>query len=158
MRALLILAGFLASALTAMPAMAQTFDTTTALLQYIYDGYGQERYVEADSPLYSKGMKALLAADAARTPEDEVGALDFDPFTNSQDPQPQSIRIGEPVEANGQVLQDVTFDNGGGDVTLNFTLVKEADGWKIDDVAMKGEDDLEGWRLSDILTADPLLN
>jgi len=158
MRVMLLIAGLVSAVLMAAPTMAQTFDTTTGLLEYIYDGYAQGRYEGQDSALYSKGIKALIAADAARTPEGEVGALDFDPFTNSQDPQPQNVRIGSPVEMDGHVEQDVTFDNGGGDMTLHFTLVKEADGWKVDDVAMDGEDDLEGWRLSEMLTADPMLN
>ena len=158
MRAILMVAGFLATAFLSLPAAAQTFDDTTALLQYIYDGYAVERYVGEDSPLYSAGIKALIAADNARTPEGEMGALDFDPFTNSQDPQPTNVRIGTPVETDGHVTQSVTFDNGGGDVTLEYTLVKEADGWKVDDVAMAGDGELDGWRLSEILAADPMLN
>jgi hypothetical protein len=158
MRAIFLIAGFIAASLLPVPAMAQTFDSSTALLQYIYDGYDQGRYEGPDSPLYSQGIKALIAADAARTPDGDVGALDFDPFTNSQDPQPSNVRVGAPVETNGQTTQDVTLDNGGGDMTLHFALVKEADGWKIDDVWMDGEEGLDGWRLSEILAADPMLN
>ena len=49
----------------------------------------------------------------------------------------------------------IKFSNMGAPHELHFELIRRTDGWKIDDIESIGEN---GWRLSELLAADPLLN
>lgn len=142
-------------ALLSGSAFAQEFDTPQALLGSIYDGIESGDYPDDDA-VYSDSIKALLAADAARTPEGDVGALDFSPFINGQDDGGLSYQVGEPVIDGDRATATVVIE-GGRPQAVVYTLVKQVDGWKIDDIVGR-EAGVDSWRLSEILAADPLLN
>jgi hypothetical protein len=142
-------------ALLSGSAFAQGFDTPQALLGSIYDGIESGDYPDDDA-VYSDSIKALLAADAARTPEGEVGALDFSHFINGQDDGGLSYQLGEPVVDGDSATATVVIE-GGRPQAVVYTLIKQADGWRIDDIVGQ-EAGVDSWRLSEILAADPLLN
>lgn len=148
MRIALAALGFLLLPLA--PAVAGAYPTPEAALDYIYKSYGPESWPEREEVL-SDGLMELIRADEARTPEGEIGALDFDPFTDSQDPQPGNVRYTAPEpDGEGRVLVHVTFTNGGDqEYGLDYTLVKEAEGWKVDEITSSNNDFT--WSLRGIL-------
>jgi hypothetical protein len=102
---------------------------------------------------YSKSLSALFAEEAARTPDDEVGAIDFDVFTNAQDWSLSQLQVAEAVagETPERCQVDVTFMNGDRAEHLRFSMLLEADEWKIDDIASLGDGGGEGWTLRGLL-------
>lgn len=121
-------------ALTSMAA-AQVFDSPKALLEAFYQPYFTNDFAEDESAFRSAALKGLYAADEARTPVGEMGALDFDPYIDGQDYQIDDLVIGEPVLSGNNAQVNVSFDNFGRPTALIYDLVFENDGWKIDDVA-----------------------
>lgn len=127
----------------AAPALA--FDTPQALLAAVYapyatpsDKFDWANYDEA--PLRSKELNALFAKDAAETPDGEMGRLDFDPFVDGQDYALTGLTIGTPAISGETATVEVTFDNMGLGEDLMFHLVRETDGWKVDDVVSSNKD------------------
>lgn len=157
----LFLAG-LALSLMAGAAQAQPFDSPKALLESAYSSYQTEIFPDDPLALYSEGLKALFREEEARTPEGEVGALDFDPFINGQDyAGMHDFKVGEPAPVAGDpdtMTDRVTFLADKRPEMIDFVLVKENGGWLIDDIIHPAHDGEEGWRLSEILAGDPLLN
>jgi Protein of unknown function (DUF3828) len=135
---------------------AGNFTDPKALLEYAYASYKTDNFPDDPLELYSEGLKALFAAEEARTPEDAVGPLDFDPFINAQDYDNVSVKIAEPVVDGGTASEDAVVTNFGEDQMLTFYLVNEGGGWKIDDIACTTPG--QEWRLSEILATDPLGN
>jgi len=153
MRLALAALGFLLA--LAMPAMAQTNDTPRGLLEAIYQSYSTDIFPDDDLAIYSNRLKALFAADRERTPEGEIGAIDFDPFVNAQDYDLTNLVIGEPTVTDGQASAQVRFVNLGEKNTLVITMVRESDGWKVDDVqSTEGE---VQWKLSELLGDVPAI-
>ena len=144
--ALLILAGSTA------PGWA--YDTPTALLEAIY-----EPYVTADfdwgkwhaEEFRSEGLNALFAKDDEETPDDMIGRIDFDPYINAQDYNLRDLDIGEASIDGDKATAEVTFVNFDLEQHMTFTMVKEADGWKVDDV--ESHDPNYPYSLRDLLTA-----
>jgi hypothetical protein len=134
MRLAVIAAGFV-MAFTGMAA-AQPYETPDALLQAFY-----ARYLAADasfsdeSAFVSSGLQGLYDADAAQTADGDSGALDFDPFIDGQDWEITDLEIGAAGIAGDYASADVSFKNFGEERTLAYDLIKEDDGWKIDDVS-----------------------
>ncbi len=91
------------------------------------------------------------AEDRAKARGDEASPIDFDPFTNSQDPQLKGYKI-EKLDAVPPVVKlRVTLKGGyetAGDGVLVFDLVQEK-GWKIDDI--QGSAGGDRWSLKEIL-------
>lgn len=124
---------------------ALAFDTPEALIKALYAPYSKpsdqfdwNSYDEA--PLRSKALNALFAKDKAETPEGDIGRLDFDPYVDGQDYQLTKFKVAKPVITGGTATIDVTFRNLGVPEDLTFDLVKESDGWKVDDVVSHSKD------------------
>lgn len=104
----------------------------------------------------SKPLIALWAKADAATPKDEVGAIDFDPVTNSQDPDVKSFtQATEKLDA-GKATIAVTMaghrnerDNPA-DLVVRYDFVREPDKWKIDDI--RGAVDGKPWSVRELLT------
>ena len=79
--------------------------------------------------------------------------LAFNPFIGAQQALLRDLSIGAPVERDGKALVTVAFNNFDNTSLLALSLVKEADGWKVDDIASLGEG--ENWLLSWLLQYDP---
>jgi hypothetical protein len=115
----------------------------------------------AKAKYLSKALIALWAKADAHTPKGDVGPVDFDPVTNSQDPDVKSFKVGaEKLDAN-QASIAVTLDGHRGkrekpaDAMIHYDFVREPTGWKIDDI--KGSGDGEAWSIRAMLT-DSLKN
>jgi Protein of unknown function (DUF3828) len=94
---------------------------------------------------FGKETAALIWKDTA-TAKGEVGALDFDPLYDSQDPQITNFKVGEthfggiakhkgdkPEE--GLAVLDVTFKDSGKAVRIGFQLNQDSSkAWKITDI------------------------
>ncbi len=128
--ALVLLAGL-------VPAFA--YDTPKALLEAIYAPYlvASSDWQERDETLLrSAGLNALFAKDSEEA-GGEVGRIDFDPYINGQDWQIADLSIGEPMITGDTATAEVTFSNFDDPQDMTFSLVKEADGWKVDNVVSR---------------------
>lgn len=125
--ALVLLAGL-------VPAFA--YDTPKALLEAVYAPYlaAPADWQERDETLLrSAELNALFAKDAEEA-GGEVGRIDFDPYINGQDWQLASLSIADPVVTGDTATAEVTFSNFDAPQEMSFSLVREADGWKVDNV------------------------
>src|SRR5450432_4650599 len=109
----------------------------------------------------SKALIELWAKADARTPKGDVGPVDFDPVTNSQEPNVKSFKlVPEKLEADKAVVA-VTISGRGAprpksvDNTIRYNLVRDDGQWKIDDIG--GVSDGEAWSIRNMLT-DSLKN
>ncbi|OAF12155.1 DUF3828 domain-containing protein [Bradyrhizobium neotropicale] len=149
------------------PALAQTPAPTdpVAILTAIYTraakgkGDGGGAFVvenkAAKAKYLSKALVALWAKADAHTPKGDVGPVDFDPVTNSQEPDVKSFKVdAEKMEADkATVAVTITGhrnDRKPADQIVRYDFVREANSWKIDDI--KGSSDGEAWSIRKMLT------
>lgn len=158
----LIAASLLASI---TPALAETTAPSdpAAILTAIYTraakgkGDGGGAFIienkAAKAKYLSKALVALWAKADAHTPKGDVGPVDFDPVTNSQEPDVKSFKVdAEKMEADKAVIA-VTItghrnDRKPADQVVRYDFVREAN-WKIDDI--KGSSDGEAWSIRKML-------
>jgi hypothetical protein len=109
----------------------------------------------------SKALAALWARADAHTPKRDVGPVDFDPVTNSQEPDVKSFTaVAEKSEANKAVIAVTIAGRGAprakaADNTVRYHFVRDDGQWKIDDIS--GASDGEAWSIRAMLT-DSLKN
>ena len=137
----------------ALPALA--YDDPKALVEAIYAPYTTLGAAREQDPAqyYSERLKGLVAANAAPTGENPPPVLEFNPFIGAKEALLRDLSIGTPVGNNEQAIVTVSFGNFGDISLLSLSLLKEADGWKVDDIASLGEG--ENWLLSWLLQYDP---
>jgi hypothetical protein len=88
---------------------------------------------------FTKELAALIWKDAV-TANGEIGALDFDPLHNSQDPQITAFKIAkvklrENTKDEAPAALDVTFKDSGKPVTIGFHFEQDPNkAWKIADI------------------------
>lgn len=144
------------------PAVALGFDDPRSLVVAIYAPY-QAGQQHADlNQFYSERLKGLFLdhADAVAAEVDtnatEISvtpAITFNPFIDGQNASMLDVTIGDPVIVGDQALVTVGFNNFGQPTLLSLSVVREADGWKVDDVTSMGGE--ENWMLSWLLQFDP---
>src|SRR5215470_11915230 len=110
---------------------------------------------QAKARYLSKPLIGLWAKADAHTPKGDVGPIDFDPVTNSQDPDVKSFKVdAEKLEADKATIAATLKSGHGprkaGDDVVRYDFVREAGGWKIDDI--RGKSDGEPWSIRDMLT------
>jgi hypothetical protein len=109
----------------------------------------------AKAKYLSKSLIELWAKADKHTPKGDVGPVDFDPVTNSQDPDVKGFTVNaEKLEADKATIA-ATLKSGhrprkAGDDVVRYEFVHEVSGWKIDDI--KGKSDGEPWSIRDMLT------
>jgi hypothetical protein len=136
-----LMLALVALAATAFPAFA--YDTPKALLDALYtpyksgDDFNWDNWDEAQ--FRSKALNALFDKDAKEA-NGEVGRLDFDPYIDGQDYQVTELKFHDAVVTGNTAKVEVTFKNFDTAEDLMFSLVKEADGWKVDDVVSSNKD------------------
>jgi hypothetical protein len=160
----LILSGATGLLAAALPHSAFAADDPASILTAIYNrvakGDGGGTFViqtkAARTKYLSNSLVALWAKADARRRKGDGGPVDFDPVTNSQDPHVKSFKVvAEKQEADNAVIA-VTIDSHQGpppkpgDQTIRYDFVREAGGWKIDEI--KGAADGEAWSLRAMLT------
>ena len=103
----------------------------------------------------SKALVALWAKADAHTPKGDVGPVDFDPVTNSQEPDVKSFSVvTETLEADKAVIAVTIAGHGearkkAADNTLRYSFVRDGERWKIDDIS--GASDGEPWSIRGML-------
>ena len=164
-------AGLLATALShrafaATPSPADPADIITAIYTRAAKGKGSGggafiiENKAAKAKYLSKSLVELWAKADAHTPKGDVGPVDFDPVTNSQEPDVRSFKVdAEKMEADKAIIA-VTItghrnDRKPADQIVRYDFVREAGSWRIDDI--KGASDGEPWSIRDML-ADTLKN
>ena len=104
----------------------------------------------------SKPLNALWARQDAVTPKGEVAAIDFDPVTNSQDPDVKSVKLATEKQETDKATIAVTMtshrdDRGNpADNVVRFDFVHEGNTWKIDDI--RGAIDGKPWSVRELIT------
>ena len=139
MRLATLALGLLLAAAHALPAAAETYKTPQALLKALYAFSLHSEDGDPDAPslysgFFSDHLNGLIKADRDKTPEGEIGALDFDPVIAGQDGQPSDLKIGQPLILDNSAEVEVEFINFE-PVKLHYTLVKQGGGWKVGDIA-----------------------
>jgi hypothetical protein len=152
--ALLMVLGFTAG--------ANAYDDPKALLAAIYAPYIAGQTPTGNEQYYSERLRDIFAANAQKQAVDESGAaidpnaaaaLSFDPFIEGQHSLLLDVVLGEPVISGDRALATVSFHNFDHASLLSIAMVKEAGGWKVDDLASLGSS--ENWLLSWLLQYDP---
>ncbi len=153
--------GALMALVTAFPAFA--YDDPRALVEAIYQPYINGQQQTNLAQFYSAGLKQLFLehANAKAQELDVTGSvpteiepvLSFNPFINADNALLLDVAIGDPVVVGDKALVTVTFHNFDEPTLLSLSLIKEPDGWKVDDVTSTGGE--EKWMLSWLLLYDP---
>lgn len=147
----------------ATPVAANAYDDPKGLVEAIYQPYMSGQQQNDLGQFYSSHLKQLFA-DHATTAANEVDTassapltadqvVDFNPFIDAQHGLLADLAIGEPVIVGDKALVTVAFHNFDQPTLLSLALVREADGWKVDDVTSTGGE--ESWMLSWLLKYDP---
>ncbi len=109
----------------------------------------------AKAKYLSKSLVALWAKADAHTRKGDVGPVDFDPVTNSQDPDLKSFTVATDKQDTDKATIAVTLighrqnDRKPGDEVVRYEMVREAGAWKIDDI--RGSSDGEAWSVRAML-------
>jgi uncharacterized protein DUF3828 len=108
----------------------------------------------AKAKYLSNALVALWAKADAHTPKGDVGPVDFDPVTNSQEPDVKSFKVvTEKLDADKAAIA-VTITGArprttAADQIVHYDFVRDGDKWKIDDI--KGSDDGTAWSIRGLL-------
>src|SRR5580704_15774831 len=109
----------------------------------------------AKAKYLSKSLIRLWADADAHTQKGDVGPIEFDPVTNSQDPDVKSFKVvTDKLDADKAVIA-VTITGHRApspkpeDQVIRYNFVREDGQWKIDDIS--GASDGEAWSIRDIL-------
>ena len=115
----------------------------------------------AKAKYLSNSLIELWAKADAHTPKGDIGPIDFDPVTNSQEPDVKSFKVvSEKAETDKAIIAVTitghsTARRKAADQTLRYDFVRDGTVWKIDDI--KGASDGEPWSIRGML-AESLKN
>lgn len=142
---------------------ASAYDNPKSLVEAIYQPYSVgEKHEDGLERFYSARLKDLYAANLERQSVDQKGAavdpdapdmLAFDPFIEGQNSLLLDVVIGEPVLNGDRAVSTVSFHNFDHLSLISVAMVRETDGWKVDDVASLAGS--QNWLLSWLLQYDP---
>jgi Protein of unknown function (DUF3828) len=148
-------------------AHAEPADDPVAIVNAIYaraakgKGDGGGSFVietkAAKAKYLSKSLIALWAKADAHTPKGDVGPVDFDPVTNSQEPDVKSFKVDIEKSESDKATVAVTMTGHNtprrkaADQTIRYEFVRDGAAWRIDDI--KGASDGEPWSIRGLLSA-----
>ena len=138
-----------------VPTRQQECQAAVPLLQSVYHRIESGGDYDSAGLLRQNASKALiraLDAEKASTPVDEVGAIDFDVFTDAQDISIDRVHVevaDSPGGASCTLL--ATMLNYGEPTRIRFSMLREDAAWKIDDIAAPGAANQPSWRLRELL-------
>ena len=160
-----LLAPLASAAVAAPPAAGDPMAIVTAIYTRAAKGKGDGggafviEHKGAKSKYLSKALVEFWAKADAHTPKDDVGPIDFDPVTNSQEPDVKSFKVAAEKMETDKALISVTITGRtkrkAADQVLRYDFVREGSEWKIDDI--KGASDGQPWSIRGMLT-DSLKN
>jgi hypothetical protein len=158
--------GWLAGAITRPAGAAQSSQTgPVQIVNAIYThaakgkGDGGGAFVietkTAKAKYLSKSLVALWTKGDANTAKGDVGPIDFDPVTNSQEPEIKSFKVvTEKLEADtadiAVTIIGRTARTKASDDIVRYNFVREDGKWKIDDISSTV--DGEAWSIRSLLT------
>ena len=139
--------------LWALPALG--YDDPKSLVDAIYAPYTTLGAAKDQDPAqyYSERLRGLVSINAAAEGDNAAPTLDFNPFIGAQQALLRDLVIGVPVVNANKAIVTVSFGNFDHSSLLALSLVQEANGWKVDDIASLGEG--QNWLLSWLLQYDP---
>lgn len=129
--------------LTSMPMAAPQASNSGAesFVRALYGSYadGDDADPWSGEQVWSRRMHGLVRRDAELA-DGDLPWLDADPICNCQDWEHLTVRSValSPVRPDGSVEATVRFVNAGEDNTALLKLVREAGGWRVDDVMNPG--------------------
>ena len=144
----------------AQPAPTDPVAIITAIYTRVVKGKGDGGaafVIENDAAkakYLSKSLVALWARADAHTQKGDIGPIDFDPVTNSQEPDVKSFKVvAEKLEADKAVIAVTitgrTAHAKPSDDIVRYNFVRDDGKWKIDDIS--GTIDGEAWSIRNIL-------
>jgi uncharacterized protein DUF3828 len=110
----------------------------------------------AKAKYLSKSLIALWVKADAHTPKGDIGPVDFDPVTNSQEPDVRSFKVTPEQQDADKATLAVSFSGhragpkNAADAVIHYDFVREAGQWKIDDI--RGAIDGQSWSIRAMLT------
>lgn len=158
MKSLVLALGLVLASL--MPALAAD-QAPDAFVKDLYTAHmpsvdGKGGGVLVDDKLRTRFFATDLAAaikkdfdDSAKN--DEVGAIDFDPVTDSQDPVVKDLKFDVVSSAGDKAQVKASFDRGEPKrAEIFYDLVRQAGQWHVANISTKGGSD-EAWSLRELL-------
>lgn len=136
-----------------LPSSAQAFDDPRELVESIYSNYVPGKDRPDLSKYYSKTLQHYFERYEEKLSDEATSEIAFDPFVSADNALLNGLTIGEPTVRGNRATVNVTFDNFDHPTMLTLSLVREADGWKVDDVVSLGSE--EHWLLTWALVYDP---
>ena len=114
----------------------------------IFDDALRARYFASD-------VAAAVKADGeAAAAQGEMGALEFDPISASQDPAFDGLKVTSETSPSDRALVTATFKAiDGQPVSLDYTLLQEQGAWRVADITKAAPD---GWSLRQMLSLPPI--
>lgn len=152
----------------AFAGSAMAFDDPKALVEAIYQPYLSGAAQSDLNQFYSARLKQIYAQVLEKQSGDPTTGSDvqpaapkaqpsdvlaFDPFIEGQNALITDLNISDPQILGDRATILVSFHNFDHASLLSLALVKEPDGWKVDDVASLGGG--QNWLLSWLLQYDP---
>jgi hypothetical protein len=162
-------AGLLAAASRPTLAEPDSPNDPRSIVDAIYTraarGKGGGGFLTANKSARARNLSQSLAtlwlrADA-HTPKGDVGPIDFDPVTNSQEPDVKSFAMTTEIFSSERATIAVTIIGHNppraksADAIVRFDFVRDGPQWKIDDI--RGASDGKAWSIRSMLT-DSLKN
>jgi hypothetical protein len=133
----------------AISEAATRIDDPAKFVQNVYKQIASNTNYSAPDDIYTPHLASLWALEKKES-GGEVGRIDFDFWTGTQDWELKGISVTEqPVEgSNARKVVIAKFKNIGTPEEMHFYFEKSANGWLLDDVrSLKGE----SWTLSLVL-------
>ncbi|RED42447.1 uncharacterized protein DUF3828 [Rhodopseudomonas thermotolerans] len=153
---------FPAAASAQTPAKPQAGDPA-ALLTRLYKAAAKDNAggafvnnAKERAKYLSKSLAALWTRAEAKVPDGEIGPIDFDPVSNSQDPDIKSFVIkAERQDDSGATLAVALIGSQrrkvGADGVIRYDLVRDGESWRIDDI--RGSAEGQPWSVRQTLEA-----
>ncbi|MCD9085156.1 DUF3828 domain-containing protein [Stenotrophomonas sp. SY1] len=124
---------------TAVAGVANDTSAARTFLAHIYSGYYPDAPLEAilpDEQVYAAPLLAAMAANS-QAHDGEVGYLDSDPLCDCQD-NAQDLRALEftlTPQGNDQMRATAVLVDADEPLSLDLTLARQGDSWRIADIA-----------------------
>lgn len=134
------------------PAPARTMLITDpkAFVTEVYANLAKNDVYAPPDNIYTPRLQSLWTKMVQETSQDEVGAIDFEPWTNAQDWEIKNVVVMEaPVDHHDdRKIVIANFRNADRSETIVFYFEKFGGAWLLDDMSSGGA---EGWTLSLLL-------
>jgi len=144
--ATLAVAGWALPVASAFAQAAPPANDPTALLTKLYTEAAKDNaggdFVNAPksrAKYLSKSLATLWSKAEAKTPQGDVGPIEFDPVSNSQDPDIRSFAIAVEKQDSGTATLAVTLTESRrrenpADNVIFYDFVRDGAHWRIDDI------------------------